>query len=704
MLIASPRSSPVSPITRAGEFRDPAAERSYLDGVQQDVWPAAYLVIILTAAVSLAFVPFDVMTLEGGPLRFFLIVRLIIGLISAVALAWVAQAPTSRQVLAATYLHQYAFFILNGLVFAHPLLERVGGLFFPLTAMALWISLPGSFRAVAALCAYAPMVSLLFWGVVPTPSQPLLDLAVIAMLTAGSYAVGAVARIRLNRARREEYLHIQRAHQTNLQLEEAKRQAEESARLRSEFLAVMSHEIRTPMNAVLGMVSLMGRDAPTAAQTRRLEIIEQAGRRLVQLCDEALDLSRLEAGAITLKPAPIELATLVNDVVELMRPTAQAKGLALALRCRDLAPGYSIDPLRLQQVLLNLLTNAIQYTDVGGIDMSVDAEPMAGGRHRLTVRVDDSGPGIPDHAKATIFEAFRQYERPGRHGGAGLGLSIVDHLARAMGGAISIADRPGGGARFTFTFCAETAAVEIPARPTPLPLVAPMDILVVEDAAENQMILREYLEPLGHRVVAVDDGALVCPALLRHAFDIVLMDIRLAAVDGVEATRRVRALPDPALATIPILAVTANVSADDERAYLDAGIDELLAKPIEPNRLFAALARHAPASRTCPSPREETRIRSSARKAMELFRAACREQGPALDAAELDGNHQRLAAIAHRMKGSAGSFGYPALGRAAAAVSVALSQGDEAPSDLGRAIADLRREMAVAAEAPVNPT
>ncbi|WP_162306004.1 ATP-binding protein [Oleisolibacter albus] len=636
----------------------------------------AKVCISAASLTSLVFIPMDLVTFAGAPatLSYFLSVRVAIAIGFLLGLAALSRSRSARNGLAIAHLYLVFFFAANALVFDHPMLLRHGGAFFPLIAVALNTCLPGPFVRSLILTAYGSVISLLFWGVLRPEAEAAADLMIIALLTAVAFVVGGFMRQATNRLRREQFLHVRREQQINLDLAEAKRRAELTAMAKAEFLALMSHEIRTPMNAVMGMVGLMRRDAPSPDQARRLAIIHDAGRRLVQLLDDALDLAWIEARSVRLVVEPVDLAALVREVVGLMQPEAEAKGLRLHSRIEGLHAAYYADGLRVQQVLTNLIGNAIKYSSHGIIDMRLQAEPLEAGRDRLRLSVDDQGPGIPDSVKDEIFEPFRRYDRVGRQSGAGLGLAVVRRLAQAMGGSVGVSDRPGGGASFHVIFPAERTAPPVRTVEEPLPPLPPLTILVVEDAPENQAVLRELLEPMGHRLVTVDDGDAVCPMLAQHGFDLILMDIRLSRVDGVEAARRVRSLPDLQQSMIPIIAVTANVSRDDEAVYLAAGIDELVAKPVEPAQLMDAMRRHAPA---CAVPMDGVPPVPAGGHvpARTLFFQACRDQRAALERALSAGDDAHILAIAHRLKGSAGSFGFSAL--AAAAIPLA----HEVPAD-----------------------
>lgn len=588
-------------ITLTGEFRNRSREKLFLAVSVPRALGTARLCVAATTLTSLSFLPFDLLMLSGDTLLFFTLDRLLIALIGLAALLALTRARSSRAIIWTTYLQQYAFLTLNALIFNHPALDRHGGILLPLMSIALFICLPGSFRAAASVAAYGPVISLLFWGVLRPNPESLYDLSVIAMMMIAAFVAGWVTRSQFGRLQREEYLQIERERRTNQILKEAKEEAEAGARAKSEFLAVMSHEVRTPMNGVLGMIRLV-LDSPLPSEDRRrLEIACQSAEGLLTVLDDALDYSRLDSGQQALvDPAPLSLRQTVQAVVDLMEPRARDKGLVLTTDLPPQGPDWIRgDAARLRQILFNLLGNAVKFTLSGGVSVQVRAETAdppnpADGRIRLSLTVADTGIGIDPAQQDHIFQAFSQADTSisRRFGGAGLGLAICRRLAEQMGGGITVTSTPGAGSRFTLTLPVEP--VEAPAPGTP-PQAAVAEgparwLLVVEDDPVNQQVTAEVLRRAGHRVDVVASGVEAVTLAGERRYDLILMDMQMPGMDGPEATRRIRTLPAP-FGQVPVVALTANAMQEDVRRCREAGMDAHVAKPFTPARLLETLHR-----------------------------------------------------------------------------------------------------------------
>ncbi len=358
----------------------------------------------------------------------------------------------------------------------------------------------------------------------------------------------------------------------------------------------MSHEIRTPLTAVLGMADLLAADDLPEAATAHVEAIRTSGRHLLSVVDDILDFSRIEAGRLELERIDFSLADVPEQVRSLMAPQAAERGLELRFTYGGhVPPVVRGDPTRLAQVLLNLVGNALKFTHEGGVAVAVSSRPEGEGRARLRFEVRDTGIGMTPGQAAGLFRAFAQADRSTtrRYGGSGLGLAISKRLVEAMGGEIGVESAPGVGSLFWFEVALEVgdAAAAAAARADLDPAsVPPLRLLVAEDAEANRELLREMLGRHGHAVAFAANGAEAVGLAARKRFDAVLMDVRMPVVDGVEATRRIRALPPPA-GRVPIVALTANVVASERERYLAAGMDACLAKPVDWGRLFAVLAR-----------------------------------------------------------------------------------------------------------------
>lgn len=414
----------------------------------------------------------------------------------------------------------------------------------------------------------------------------------------GTLAIKNVALDELDRLTRG--LEARVAERTR-ELDAARRAAVSASEAKSAFLAAISHEIRTPLHGVLGTLELLADSPLDPRQRHHVQVIERSGRMLLGLLDDVLDLTKLEAGRMEVEHAAVDLIAVGDHVRDLMSAAAMRKGLALEL---DVEPGF--DPLRvgdaarLAQVLLNLTGNAIKFTERGEVRMQFGAVRGRGpGWVRLAVA--DTGVGVAEAARPRLFQAFSQADAgiARQFGGTGLGLAIVARLAEAMGGRALHEDIDGCGSRFAIEVelpLASTALVSLPAVAESAgaapPSVRGLRLLLAEDHDVNQMIARAMLEEAGHQVEVVADGEAAVSAVRRGGFDLVLMDVQMPNLDGLAATRRIRADTGDH-ADVPIVGVTASAFADDRRACLDAGMQECLSKPFSRHQLVELVARQA---------------------------------------------------------------------------------------------------------------
>ena len=371
---------------------------------------------------------------------------------------------------------------------------------------------------------------------------------------------------------------------------EARDAALAAAEAKAQFLANMSHEIRTPMNGVLGVLHLL-KGEPLSDDARRL-LAEAAGcgQMLSELLNDVIDFSRIEAGRLELAPEPVDPAALLASVADLLRPQAQANGLWLKVEVEPGLGWVALDPVRLRQILFNLIGNAVKFTLRGGVEVRLSATSVSGGPG-LRFEVADTGVGIPDEAQALLFQRFHQADgsTTRRFGGSGLGLAISQRLAGLLGGEITLRSAVGAGSVFTVDVAAPPAAEPETHERSDGALLAGLKVLVVEDNPTNRLIATRLLEQLGADVATADDGRMGVEAMSRTAFDLVFMDVQMPVMDGVEATRVIRALPGPACAT-PILAMTANALSHQTEAYLAAGMNGVVSKPLQPAALVSRIA------------------------------------------------------------------------------------------------------------------
>ncbi len=382
-----------------------------------------------------------------------------------------------------------------------------------------------------------------------------------------------------------------------LALVEAQRAAEAAAEAKARFLANMSHEIRTPMNGVLGVLHLLKGETMSPDGHRLLDEALGCGEMLSTLLDDVIDFERIEAGRLDLTARPVDAGDLAASVARLLQPQARDKGLTLTIEGQAALGWVSADPVRLRQCLFNLVGNAVKFTLKGGV--RIVCEQAAPGR--IAFIVHDTGVGIPVEAQGQLFERFHQADASTtrRFGGSGLGLSIARTLARLMGGDVSFSSVPGEGSVFRLEIAAEPAIPATAAIDDDSPLLEGLRVLVVEDNATNRTIVVKLLDSLGARVSTAADGLAGVQAATIGHFDLILMDIQMPGIDGMEAARRIRALGGHAAAT-PIIALTANVLAHQRQLYLAGGMDGVVGKPISPAALISEIARLAQANEPSP--------------------------------------------------------------------------------------------------------
>jgi PAS domain S-box-containing protein len=460
---------------------------------------------------------------------------------------------------------------------------------------------------------------------------------------------------------------ITEAKETQLELERSRIEAEAATRAKSAFLANMSHEIRTPMNSIIGMTNLVLDSELSSEQRQHLETVKRSSEALLALLDDILDLSKIEAQKLLIEQVEFRLRETVQDVVRMLAFRTNPAVLKLSTDIHSETPNNLIgDPNRLRQILVNLIGNAIKFTSKGSVTVRVRVKTLSADTVVLNCFVSDTGIGIPLEKQKVIFDAFAQADASitRKYGGTGLGLSICNQLIQLMGGEISVESEPKKGTTFSFTLpfgiappkdpISEPAKLQRrPAHIKPIPL----KVLVVEDNTVNQKLARLLLQKLGHRSTVVSNGRAAVRALERRRFDLVLMDIQMPTMGGLQTTEAIRASEKQTGEHIPIIAMTAHAMSSNRQNALNAGMDDFISKPIDVEQLRCVMERFAaPALNTASLLAGFGGNEKLFRELVDVFVTDAPKLMSRIERAIERRDAGRLKETAHALKGSIGNF------------------------------------------------
>ncbi len=578
--------------------------------------------------------------------------------------------------------------------------HAVSGLPYLLAAPLLWVTVRFSPRAGTTLFSAVAIVATLgtVAGLGPFilmgAERPLVTLGLMVVsLSIGVLSIGSLTAERKAAMRELEA--------TNRELEErvAARTAElvRANRAKDEFLTTISHEMRTPLTSLLGNVQLLLDEPLLPSQRQMAERMGNSGESLLSLINDLLDLSRIEAGRLELDWGAVSVRAVAEGTVRMLETTAAVKGLAVRCDIHDVPDWVWGDAQRLRQALMNLLGNAVKFTECGEIRLEITPLEAAADSIHLCFSVSDTGIGIAEQDLAKLFRPFSQVEASTsrRYGGSGLGLMISKRLVEAMGGQIGVDSIPGQGSRFWFVIPLRHTQVEV-SPPPGLLRPRPLSILLVEDVMESARVLEALIRREGHAVTLAEDGRAALAAVARTPYDLVLMDLQMPGMDGFETTRRLRALQDPAKACIPVFALTANVMRHTVEACLEAGMQDVVAKPLRLEQLNAKLiarfgaeiAHEPPASSDEEAEAEldtETLDQYHALlgpaawlKVTAVYRTNSLASLERIRQAARAGDLEKVSRVAHSLAGSSLTLGISEIGALTADIEQAALEGDAA--------------------------